>query len=135
MALLTWSDQYSVGVNELDHQHQKLMDILNHLHEKTLAEAPKEVIETLAKQLEEYTLRHFAAEEGLMARANYPHADDHHKQHVVLLEQIERFRKFYSSGDIPVSAEVLDFLRDWLANHILEEDKEYEPWLTKNGVA
>ena len=33
MALITWDDSYSVKVDKIDGQHQKLMGLINQLHE------------------------------------------------------------------------------------------------------
>jgi hemerythrin len=30
--------------------------------------------------------------------------------------------------------EMLKFLRDWLSNHVVEEDQKYQPWLNEHGV-
>lgn len=134
MELLAWDEQYSVGVHELDHQHQKLFDILNRIYDCVLTQQSQNEIGLLAEKLEKTTLQHFLAEEALMARAGYPGLDAHREQHAVLLRQIERFTRFYKSGDIELSEEVLDFLRIWLSQHILEEDSEYKPWVEKQAA-
>jgi len=132
MALLTWSERYSVGVEMLDEQHRKMIDALNHLHEAMLAKQPPSAIAPLVAQLEDCTSRHFATEEQLMAAASYPQAEQHRAEHGVLLQQIERCKKLYQSGDIALSGDVLEFLQGWLGDHILEEDKEYGPWLNQH---
>jgi len=40
----------------------------------------------------------------------------------------------YRRGDNSVYIELLNFLRDWLTNHMQKEDREYGPWLNGHGV-
>ena len=35
MTKLVWKDEYSVGVKELDMQHEKLLDLINRLYEES----------------------------------------------------------------------------------------------------
>jgi len=130
MPLLIWNEQYSVGVTELDDQHRKMIDALNHLQEGLLTKQPPSVIGPLLARLGDLTGRHFSQEERLMAAAGYPDLQPHRTEHGVLLQQIERFKRLNQSGDIALSGDVLDFLKDWLANHILQVDLQYKPWLS-----
>jgi len=40
----------------------------------------------------------------------------------------------YERGEIMLSVDLLNFLRDWLSTHILKEDHEYGPWMNQNGI-
>jgi hemerythrin-like metal-binding protein len=85
-------------------------------------------------KLVDYTRNHFADEEKLMAQTKYPSLQQHHAHHVDLTNQVEDFVGRYDRGEITLNVKLLNFLRDWLTNHILKEDKEYGPWMNKNGV-
>jgi hemerythrin-like metal-binding protein len=134
MALLTWSDKYSVGVKELDGQHMKLVETLNQLHDGMMKGQAKSVTGPLLMKLVDYTRDHFAAEERIFATTRYPQAARHKTEHVELTRQVEEFVGRYDRGEITLNVQLLNFLRDWLTNHILKEDKEYGPWLNKAGV-
>jgi hemerythrin len=41
------------------------------------------------------------------------------------------FQKRYQAGQVALSVEMMNFLKDWLTNHIVETDKRYIPYLTK----
>ena len=135
MALLTWNDEkYSVGVKELDGQHKKLVDTLNLLHEGMMKGQAQSVTGPLLMKLVDYTRDHFAAEEKIFATTRYPQAARHKNEHVELTRQVVDFVGRYDRGEIALNVQLLNFLRDWLTNHILKEDKEYGPWLNKAGV-
>jgi hemerythrin-like metal-binding protein len=60
MALFDWNDTYSVGINDLDRQHKKLVETLNQLHQGMLNRQDRTAIGTLLKQLVTYTQDHFS---------------------------------------------------------------------------
>jgi len=135
MGLFLWNDgKYSVGVKVLDAQHKNLVDTLNQLYDGMAAGQAKTVTGPLLTKLVEYTRDHFAAEERLFAATHYPQAASHKAEHVELTRQVEEFVGRFNRGEIALNVPLLNFLRDWLANHIVQEDKKYSPWLNKAGV-
>ncbi|MFZ1087099.1 MAG: bacteriohemerythrin [Terracidiphilus sp.] len=134
MALMTWNDRYSVGVKALDEQHKALVDTLNKLHEAMMKGQAKTITGPLLTKLVKYTQEHFAAEEKLMKATGYPGLVQHISKHQALIKQVGEFVGRYERGEITLSTDLLNFLRDWLGTHIQKEDKEYGPWLNKNGV-
>ena len=72
MALIKWTSALSVAVPEIDLQHQKLVSLINQLHESMLSGKGREVLGGVLNELIDYTKRHFADEEELMRRHNYP---------------------------------------------------------------
>lgn len=134
MALLTWSNDYSVGVKALDSQHTVLFNILNELHDAMLKGQARAVTATLLKKLVDYTHEHFAAEEKMMEVARYPEFDRHRNRHRDLVRQVGEFATRCEKGEATVNVELMDFLRDWLTRHIQREDKGYGPWLNEHGI-
>jgi hemerythrin len=134
MALLTWSDKYSVGVKTLDNQHAGLVDTLNELHAAMMKGLAQDATGPLLRKLAAYTRDHFTAEESMMTSAKFPGLSQHRVKHRDLTKQVEEFVGRFEKGEITVNIHLMNFLRDWLANHILKEDKEYGPWLNQQGV-
>ena len=134
MALMTWSNEYAVGVKALDCQHTGLFKILNDLHDAMMAGHGQQVTGDLLRKLVSYTKEHFAAEERLMEASHYPALAKHCEHHRALTQQVGDFMALLEKGEGVVSADLLSFLRDWLKNHIQREDKEYGPWLNQHGI-
>ena len=134
MALLTWSDHYSVGVKAIDKQHSDLVNALNELHAAMLSGQAKTVTGPLLHKLVSYTREHFAAEEAMMNSVHYPGLAEHKIKHRNLTEQVEEFVARFEHGESTLSVPLMTFLRDWLTTHILKEDKEYGPWLNNQGI-
>ena len=134
MSLLAWNDNFSVGVNTIDQQHSGLFTIVNELHDAMMKGQTKNVIGALLEKLVKYTHEHFAYEERMMDAAQYPGFAVHKAHHADLTKQVGDFMARYKRGDGTLNIELLRFLSDWLTKHIQHEDKEYSPWLKRNGL-
>ncbi len=132
-ALLSWHDDYSVGVQHIDKQHRRLFDIANHVMTEIgrgdSREAVGEVVETLIA----YTMYHFADEEALLERYGYPETDGHKQRHKRLIVQVREMRERLATDDVATN-ELLEFLHKWIVNHILIEDRKFGPFLNQRGV-
>lgn len=134
MTLLTWNDSYSVGVLEIDCQHTVLFDILNELHAAMLAGEASSLTGPILCKLVTYTREHFAAEEAMLEQSKYPGIEPHKQLHRDLIKQVQEYADRFEKGEITLNLHLLNFLRDWLANHILKVDHAYGPWLIEHGA-
>ncbi|OHD17983.1 MAG: hemerythrin [Spirochaetes bacterium GWD1_27_9] len=134
MAYINWSDTLSVGVKEFDNQHKKLVDMVNQLHSAMMEGKGKHVLMDVFVKLVNYTVEHFAAEEKLMQKYDYPDYQKHLKEHKDLTAQALELKKKFETTNAIMSIEVIMFLKDWLANHILKSDKIYGNFLNTKGI-
>ncbi len=119
MALLTWDESYSVHVREIDEQHKVWVRMLNNLHDAMREGKGRDKVgETLAG-LVQYTKTHFATEEKLLRAAGYPFHGEHKKIHEDMTGQVESLLQRYQKGDLTLTFDVMDFLKNWLSEHIL----------------
>jgi len=134
MALITWQDSYSVKVRKFDDEHKKLIALINQLHDAMLVGKGGQVIGTVLQSLIDYTASHFAAEESMLKLHAYPDYERHKKEHNLLVQQVLDVQKNIKSGKVPLSQEIMKFLKDWLQNHIQVEDKKYGTFLNAKGI-
>jgi hemerythrin len=125
MALLNWTTSYSVGVDLLDKQHQKLFALLNELHDAMTMGEGKKLAPAILKKLVQYTCEHFAAEEKLMSVAAYPQFARHKVEHEKLKQEVGKMLQDVEQGRAVVSVKLMQFLKNWLHHHILGCDKGY----------
>ena len=133
MPLIIWNERLSVGVREFDTQHQKLIQILNNLFDAMSQGQGKEILEKTLSELIEYTKIHFAAEERKMKAFNYPHYLSHKAEHDALADKVIELHHNFQTGKTVLSVSVMNFLKDWLNNHILKTDKLYAPLMNSKG--
>lgn len=134
MALITWASMLSVGVKEIDEQHKKLVELINQLNDAMLAGKGREALGRILGELASYTQYHFSTEERLMTQHKYEESPQHKEQHKALIKQVGDFKAQFESGSAMISVELMNFLRDWLTNHILKTDKKFGAALNKLGV-
>lgn len=134
MPLIAWNDNLSVGIVEIDTQHQKLVSILNDLHAAMSQGKGALMAPAILKNLVEYTQVHFSTEERLMSQYGYPELASHRKQHQELTQKVLEFQAQYQAGQATLTLQLMTFLRDWLVNHILGTDKQYAPFFHQKGL-
>lgn len=133
-ALMTWKEQYSVHIAEIDQQHKKLIALINQLGEAMSRGKGREVIGEVLNQLITYCASHFATEERLFALYNYPEAAEHKEKHEKVTAKVLALQKEMQGGKMTISMEVMDFLEQWLDKHILGTDMKYSAYLNAKGV-
>ncbi len=134
MALITWSDKYSMNIKDIDAQHQQLVKMINELHDAMLNAKSKQITLDIITKMAAYTQNHFTTEENYMKKYGYPQYAAHKKEHEKFIEQVGNFKKDYESGKAGLSYELMNFLRDWLVNHIESTDKKYAPFFNSKGL-
>ena len=128
MTLIKWNDQLSVKNAKIDSQHQTLINMINDLHDSMMAGKSKDVMQKTIQGLVRYAKEHFSTEEQMFLQYGYADAADHEKEHRKFIETIDGFSNDFSSGKIGLSIEVMNFLSDWLKNHIMGCDRKYVPF-------
>ncbi len=129
MPLFTWNDSYSVSVQQFDDQHKVLFDLINDLHEAMSQGKGLQKMSTITTNLLQYTKNHFSVEEAALRKVNYPQFADHKKRHDAFTAKVLEFDQQCRSGQANLSLNVMVFLRDWLSDHILKNDKQYVPYM------
>lgn len=133
--LVEWSDDLSVGIEEIDEQHKKLVALLNQMNDAIHEHRGSAVTRGILNDLGEYTRVHFATEESLMHATEYPGYEEHKRQHDDLIEQLKDLQVKLDAGSHSISFELLHFLKVWLTKHIIESDKLYGPYFLSRRIA
>jgi hemerythrin len=125
--MIKWKDEYSIGVDSIDVQHKELFEIANRsydlLKNQLIMDKYEKIIEII-DELKNYTVYHFQSEENYMQKIGYKkflsqkvaHNDFLEKMDNIDVEQIDDGQNEYLIG-------ILDFVSEWLVEHILKEDK------------
>lgn len=131
--LFKWSDQYSVGVEEIDEDHKQLVRILNRVVQSIRDDKSKDQVREIMDELIDYTRYHFSHEESLMEKTGYPGLEQHRASHELLVWRVIAFHQKVLQETIDM-AEVANFLVEWLINHILDEDARFAPHFRQHGI-
>jgi hemerythrin len=134
MALVTWNKKDSVGVKELDDQHEALIKFLNQLHAASMAGKAHEVANPALPRLLKLVNEHFSAEEKLMVSIRFPGLAAHRSRHREIAEKLAEIAALGEKGDTAAYVQLLYFTRNILARHIHEEDQKYAQWMSAGSV-
>ncbi|MFA5163304.1 MAG: bacteriohemerythrin [Patescibacteria group bacterium] len=136
MPYIKWEDSFSVGVHEIDEQHQKIIEIINRLsqmYEKK--EVQDFVLEDIIKELSDYADYHFATEEKYFKKFAYEKTEGHIAMHNNYRDKIGELRvKYLADKKEDVFFELTNYLHDWWLWHINNADKEYTECFQNNGL-
>ena len=135
MGIFSWDPIYSVQVPEFDKHHQKLLEIMQKLHDSMMQGKAKEIIGAIFKELSDYVGYHFQAEERKMRMYKYPETEEHFKAHERFKEQLNGLISQYKSGNLQVTSDTYSLLKSWLINHIQHEDKKYSAFFKELGYS
>lgn len=125
--MIEWKDEYALGVESIDEQHKKLFEIADRIYDlirNTLLMDKYDAIVEIIHELKDYTVYHFAAEEEYMKSIGYKKLLSQKVAHDDFLHKVEEidFEKI-DNGQNAYLLETLDFVVEWLEQHILKEDK------------
>lgn len=120
-------DEFLTGIKEIDDEHRRLFEIAEDTYQLKNAEfyADKyDEIKAILGELKDYTKMHFQHEEAYMESINYKRMFTQKIQHQAFIEKLEEldFSDIDENSDAVID-EILDFLTEWLVDHILENDK------------
>jgi hemerythrin-like metal-binding protein len=134
MKKIVWKDEFSVGVTELDLQHQKIIKVINQLIDKPRIFFKSQNISPALSELTNYVSEHFLLEEQLLEENGYQDLLEHSKRHTAYSRQITDFcaETLHRKKEVP--SELLNFLTHWWTNHILHEDMKYKSFFEEKGI-
>jgi hemerythrin len=134
MIPVQWTPEMSLGIPEIDEQHKKLFATMLSLQNAISADRAAEVLSAIFNELYDYTNTHFTLEESYFLEFDYDQTATHTAAHRYFSAELDA--KFKRIGDDPhsVSVDLISFLENWLANHIMIMDKRYESFFKEHGV-
>ncbi|MFA5083782.1 MAG: bacteriohemerythrin [Candidatus Paceibacterota bacterium] len=137
MEKIIWTEEYSVGIQEIDEQHKHFFGIVNSVLDLTGETPTKEEIFEVLEKLGDYAFYHFSTEERFFDKFHYPSAVGHIAAHNQYRETIKKyFDEIRSEGaDVPELARKIALSSgNWLIGHILEVDRKYTIYFHEQGL-
>lgn len=131
MTTFEWKSEYDTGVEEIDNQHKVLVSLINELGGLVGDNFDRGAAEEVFDKLKNYTVFHFATEEGLMAQYHYGERDLHAHllQHRQFEKEIASVQHDFNQISIEDCNVILSYLTNWLINHICKVDKRFSAFI------
>lgn len=121
---IEWNDSYDIGDVQINHQHRRLFVLANHVLRAT---EKAELLDCVVR-LFQYIEEHFAYEEALMRKVNFPMLGEHVQSHQELIARLESLSG-QDLADAAYKAALETLVRDWALGHIPHEDAKLAEYL------
>ncbi len=122
---LVWDEIFSVGVQEIDEQHKKFIQMLNALENALAVGEEDKLAMILFAELEAYAVYHFSTEELYMEQFAYEHTEEHRMQHQQLISKVAQLKSEQHAGRRTAMMDLEDYMQGWLTDHIMTSDKMF----------
>lgn len=122
MSLLQWRDDFSVGIDEVDHDHRALIELIGSLQKELRAGADTQQIIRSLGEIYAQISSHFALEEKIMREHHYPHFADHKEDHETLLDDLRDIMADVEDDGAIDEPQLTDDLDRWFSDHFNTHD-------------
>lgn len=123
MKRMEWGPDLETGIQEVDTQHKRIVNLVNQMQAARLNK-DMETVASVITEMVDYTLSHFAFEEALMEDAGYRFLGPHRRVHELFAMKIPEFQARFGAGE-DITEELHTMLVRWLYNHIRGDDQGY----------
>jgi hemerythrin len=122
--MIIFSKDMEVGVQEIDKQHMELVNRLNSLLSMGNDAASKEETQKTMDMVGEYIVVHFADEEKLQRKNNYPEYESHREMHKFYISEFQRLKKDFDENghSLKFAMDLNNSLINWIVKHIKSAD-------------
>ena len=132
---IQWTEEMRVGVELVDNQHKRLIDLINSVEVSMKLGQGREAQGKLLRALAEYAKFHFADEEAFMLHIGYPEYEKHKALHAGFVWKVFEFNDNYLKHNALLSVEIMSYLKDWTVSHILQHDGKIGSFLDSQSAA
>lgn len=134
MPFMTWDESLTVGVEEIDAQHQRLFELGDAVAATVGRGFDREAVGAELRALCDYAVEHFSAEEALMDMDAYPEYDQHLSEHMHCTTRALDFLEAFSEGREVDMGEFLRFVDSWVREHTMRMDMTLAAYLRKKRL-
>ena len=128
---IVWSYVLSVGNDEIDEDHHRLVELFNMLNHSVTEGDDPAYLEAVLEELINCTAWHFSHEERLMLKYAYEGLAEHKAEHQELIKSAKALQQKILQAGKFVPDEDLEFLESWLTEHILSTDMKLGSYLAE----
>jgi hemerythrin len=129
MNLTASSIELGIGVRILDCDHREMSETFSELRTALVKDEDRSRTLALLRKMSNFTLLHFALEDGMMAATKYPGMALHRLNHQRMATQIKAFVSRFSHGSATMNEKSLRLLAESHTAHIENDDLDYGFWL------
>lgn len=132
---LVWNAEWDTGVELIDQQHRQLLAQFDQVLKALQVKGQDRHFGSLLAFLADYVELHFSSEEALMVEVGFPDLTRHRAIHDEMRARVRALLEDYETSSDLVTFELLEFLTNWLIDHISVEDRRVAEYIRTRPVA
>ncbi len=129
MTLLEWREEFRIGVEEVDHEHQELIGLINSLHAALDENHSADRVEAFLGEIYANISSHFALEEKVMRARRYDELAGHKSDHERLLDDLRDMMDEQAGGATLDEERLGARLAQWFSSHFQTHDARLHRFL------
>ena len=125
MQVIEWTNDFALGIDEIDEQHRILVGMINALHASTHGDSGPEAMSRLLAQLSDYVREHFGLEERLMGGGGCSPdlVGRHFVEHAYFRSVLKDLTTDFEKGRRSITIPLVEYLVHWFLHHIVVVDR------------
>ena len=129
MSVLVWNPEWETGIRNVDDQHRELFRKIEQLMAAVHGDQVEALVPATMAFLAQYVDQHFRDEELEMEGAGYPGLAAHRATHGHMRGHVAHLLELSRRDPAAVVDPMIDFMTDWLIQHINSEDRRMARYL------
>ena len=129
MALVEWQEDFKIGIDEVDFEHQELIELINASYNEAKKDNSEAAVMDFLGEIFEKISAHFALEEKLMREMKYDQFQDHKEDHERLLDSIRDIMDDYMDRSSMDEEQFGEHLKEWFVRHFSTLDARLHNFL------
>ena len=135
--MFEFTDEFRTGLDFMDKEHERLFELAEETYQVLTDEFildKYDYIINLLNELRDYAKTHFKHEEEYMMEIGYRRLFSHKAAHNDFVEKLDSYDfAGIDENQKETLLDILNFLYDWLVNHILKVDTQVVRSLEENN--
>lgn len=125
MRVIEWTNDFALGIDEIDEQHRTLVGMINALDASTHGDPGPETMRRLLAQLSDYVRDHFGLEERLMGGGGCSPdlVGRHFAEHAYFRSVLKDLTTDFEKGRRSITVPLIEYLVHWFLHHIVVIDR------------
>ena len=122
MSLIAWRDEFSLGIEAVDHEHREMIELINELDESMQSDASQDSVVEALGEIYAQIAAHFALEEKMMRNWHYAEYPSHKQDHETLLDVLLEIIDSVDEDGEYDRASLSSDLDRWFSDHFRTHD-------------
>jgi hemerythrin len=121
--MLEWSEQYLIGIDRIDLEHETFFSLVKDFERARLRNANKKELLGILNEIALYARFHCCSEENIMEAMGYPGLQEHKDKHTQLIDVLSN-NILGLTLDRVTPDKIEGLLPEWFFHHTANDDKK-----------